>query len=98
MITGVALYMLAVGLPFTWSVVWAAVPGHFAGPFRWGTALPWLADILTGVVYYFAGMLAAQREARWYGSRGLSLAAAFCCTAGSRIREDWKPRTCDRDR
>lgn len=79
-ITGVALYLLSVGLPFTWSVVGAAMPGHFAGPFRWGTALPWLADILTGVVYYFAGMLAAQREARWYGSRGLSLAAAFCCT------------------
>src|SRR5262249_23580195 len=33
-----------------------------------------------GVVYYFAGMLMAQREARWYGSRGLGLAAAFCCT------------------
>src|SRR5262249_5809520 len=30
--------------------------------------------------YYFAGMLTAQREARWYGSRGLGLAAAFACS------------------
>ena len=26
-------------------------------------SLPWLADILSGLVYYFAGMLAAQRKA-----------------------------------
>jgi hypothetical protein len=79
-ITGVALYLLALGLPFVWSVAWAATPGHFAVPFRWGMALPWLADVLTGVVYYFAGMLAAQREARWYGSRGLGLGAAVLCS------------------
>jgi hypothetical protein len=42
--------------------------------------LPWLADILTGLVYYFAGMLAAQREARWYGSRCLGLAAGLFCS------------------
>jgi hypothetical protein len=76
----VALYLLALGLPLAWSVAWAATPGHFDVPFRWGMALPWLADILTGVVYYFAGMLAAQREARWYGSRGLGLGAAFLCS------------------
>ena len=43
-------------------------------------SLPWLADILSGLVYYFAGMLMAQREARWYGSRGLALAGAFFCS------------------
>src|SRR5262249_52261958 len=42
--------------------------------------LPWLADALTGLVYYFAGMLAAQREARWYGSRCLGLAAGLGCS------------------
>src|SRR6202022_1592779 len=47
---------------------------------HWRTSLPWLADILSGLVYYFAGMLTAQREARWYGSRGLARAAAFFCS------------------
>jgi hypothetical protein len=77
---GVALYLLAVGIPFAGAVAWVATPGHVAEPFRWPAALPWLADILTGVVYYFAGMLTAQREARWYGSRTLGLGAAVLCT------------------
>jgi hypothetical protein len=77
---GVGLYLLAVGAPFAGAVAWVAAPGHVAEPFRRGMALPWLADILTGVVYYFAGMLTAQRAARWYGSRTLGLAAAVLCT------------------
>jgi hypothetical protein len=77
---GVALYLLAMGIPFAGAVAWIATPGHVAGPFYWPMALPWLADILTGVVYYFAGMLTAQREARWYGSRALGLGAAVFCT------------------
>jgi hypothetical protein len=79
-LTGVGLYLLAVGIPFASAVAWIATPGHVSAPFRWPMALPWLADILTGLVYYFAGMLAAQREARWYGSRGLGLGTALFCT------------------
>jgi hypothetical protein len=77
---GVGIYLLALGLPFLGVELWMATPGHMPAPFHWGTALPWLADILAGLAYYFAGMLTAQREARWYGSRGLGLAAAFACT------------------
>jgi hypothetical protein len=76
-ISGVVLYLLAVGIPYAATVAWKAMPGHAAAPFRAGMALPWLADILTGVVWYFAGMLVAQREGRWYGSRTLALAAAL---------------------
>jgi hypothetical protein len=79
-LTGAGLYLLAVGLPFAYAVAWTATPGHVAAPFRWPAALPWLADILTGLVWYFAGMLAALREGRWYGSRGLGLGAALFCT------------------
>jgi hypothetical protein len=79
-IAGVGIYLLALGIPFAWAVAWIATPGHVAKPFSWPMALPWLPDILTGVVYYFAGMLTAQREARWYGSRSLGLGAAFLCT------------------
>jgi hypothetical protein len=79
-VAGVGLYLLALGIPFAGVVAWTALPGSIPVPFRWQLVLPWLADILTGVVYYFAGMLLAQREARWYGSRGLGLAAAVLCS------------------
>lgn len=79
-VAGVGLYLLAVGVPFVGVQLWMATPGHMPAPYDRGTALPWLADILAGLVYYFAGMLTAQREARWYGSRGLGLAAAFAST------------------
>jgi hypothetical protein len=79
-VVGVGLYLLAVGLPFACAVAWIAAPGHVAEPFRWPMVLPWLADVFTGVVYYFAGMLTAQRDARWYGGRTLGLGAAVFCT------------------
>jgi hypothetical protein len=57
-----------------------ATPGKLPAPFDWRTSLPWLADILAGLVYYFAGMLVAQRDGSWCGSRCLPLASAFCCS------------------
>ena len=78
--SGVALYVLALGIPFVCVESWMATPGKMPAPYHWRMSLPWLADILSGLVYYFAGMLTAQREARWLGSRGLGVAAAFCCS------------------
>src|SRR6516165_7133173 len=69
-IVGVGLYLLAMGIPFACILRLAATPGYMPQPFEWPMVLPWTADILTGLVFYFAGMLTAQREARWYGSRG----------------------------
>jgi hypothetical protein len=77
---GVSLYLLALGVPFLGLQIWLATPGNLPAPYHWRTSLPWLADILSGLVYYFAGMLVAQRDVRWYGSRCLPLAAAFCCS------------------
>jgi hypothetical protein len=79
-LTGVGLYILALGIPFVCLESWYATPGNMPAPFHWQMSLSWLADILSGLVYYFAGMLVAQREARWYGSRALPLAAAFFCS------------------
>src|SRR4029077_5335411 len=79
-LAGVALYVLALGIPFACLECWFATPGNLPAPYHWRAGLPWLADILSGLVYYFAGMLVAQREARWYGSRGLALASAFACS------------------
>jgi hypothetical protein len=79
-LAGFSLYVLALGIPFVCLEVWMATPGKLPAPFDWRTSLPWLADILSGLVYYFAGVLVAQRDGRWYGSRCLPLAAAFCCS------------------
>jgi hypothetical protein len=79
-LAGVSLYLLALGIPFVCLESWKARPGNMPAPYHWRMSLPWLADILSGFVYYFAGMLMAQREARWYGSRGLALAGAFFCS------------------
>jgi hypothetical protein len=79
-IAGIGLYLLALGVPFVCLEVWMARPGNMPAPYHWQTSLPWLADILSGLVYYFAGMLVAQRDVRWYGSRCLPLAAAFLCS------------------
>jgi hypothetical protein len=79
-IAGVGICLLALGVPLAALAAWCATPGHVAAPFPARTVLPWVVDLFTGVVYYFAGMLTAQREARWYGSRGLGLAAALLCT------------------
>lgn len=77
---GIGLYLVAMAIPFAWAVWMAATPGHLAVPFRWPMILPLVADCLTGIVYYFAGMLAAERDARWYGSKCLGLAAGLLCT------------------
>jgi hypothetical protein len=81
MLAGLALYLLALGAPLAFAVgmAWAG-RGGFGEPLRWRMSIPWLLDILTGIVYYFAGMLAAEREARWYGSRCLGLATGFLCS------------------
>jgi hypothetical protein len=79
-LAGVGLYLLALGFPCACAVGLAATPGHVDEPFGWPMLLPLLADVLAGLVYYFAGMLTAQREARWYGSRCLGLAAGLFCS------------------
>jgi ABC-type transport system involved in multi-copper enzyme maturation permease subunit len=78
-IAGASLYLLATGLPLLGFWFWLQKPGSVAFPFHWHLMLPSLANILTGLVFYFAGMLTAIRSARWYGSRALGIAAAVVC-------------------
>lgn len=79
-ITGLTLYALAVGVPFACAAVWAAAPGNVPAPFEPGLLLPVVADFLAGTVYYFAGMVIALREARWYASRVLAAGLAVLCS------------------
>jgi hypothetical protein len=77
---GLLLYLIAVGLPVAVGTAQLAVPGRVAAPFYWPMVLPGIADVLTGGVYYLAGLLVTMREARWYGSRVLAIAVAIVCS------------------
>ena len=80
MSAGLVLYFLAVGLPLAAANAWLAMPGHVPAPFYWPMVLPGLADVLTGSVYYLAGLLVGMRDARWYGSRVLAVGVAIICS------------------
>ena len=78
---GLVLYFLAVGVPVAAVNAWLAIPGNVPAPFYGPMVLPGLADLLTGSVYYLAGLLVSMREARWYGSRVLAVGAAIICSS-----------------
>jgi ABC-type transport system involved in multi-copper enzyme maturation permease subunit len=76
-IAGLMLYVLATGLPLIGFIAWALVPGHVAAPFQWAMLLPTAILVLSGILYYFAGMLTGLRQARWYASRALGVGVAL---------------------
>jgi len=90
-IAGGGLYLLAMGLPLLSAALWAATPGRLAAPFDGRMVLPGVADILTGGVFYLAGLLTGLRTARWYGSRALGIAAALpCAFCTAAVPEFWQ--------
>jgi hypothetical protein len=76
---GILLYSGSTGLPVVAALIWVAAPGYLPIPFDWRMALPAIANLLCGLVFYFAGFLTGMRDARWYASRALGIGAAFCC-------------------
>jgi len=68
-IAGLAVYVFTGIVPLAAAALWVVTPGHFAAPFDGQMILPRAADLFSGVVWYFAGMLVAGRRARWVGSR-----------------------------
>jgi hypothetical protein len=92
---GVLLYLVAVGLPLLCASAWAAIPGHLPMPMDARMVLPLIADILCGLVYYFAGMLTGMREARWYASRIMGVGVGIACSfAASVVPEFWQAAVC----
>jgi len=81
-IAGLSVYFAAVALPLACFILWAALLGKIAAPFAWTMLLPPLVLCLTGIPYYFVGMLAGLRQARWYVSRTLGLGAALLLSVG----------------
>jgi hypothetical protein len=76
-LAGVCLYLLATTLPLLILAAWAAQPSHVPAPFDFRFTLAGWAAILSGLPFYFAGLLVALRPARWYGSRALPLLTAL---------------------
>ena len=77
---GITLYVVATGIPLAFATAWLASPGHRPMPYDARMALPDIADLLSGIVYYFAAMLIGMREARWYKSGLLPVGLALACS------------------
>jgi hypothetical protein len=77
---GILFYAVATGVPLAFATAWLATPGHRPMPYDPRMALPDIADLLSGIVYYFAAMLIGMREARWYKSGLLPVGAALACS------------------
>jgi hypothetical protein len=90
-VAGISLLLAATVIPFVGASLWASTPGHIAGPFDWGMTEAGFADIAVGIVFYFAGLLAAVRPACWYGSRLIPIPAAIVCAVlCSVVPEFWQ--------
>lgn len=76
-IAGLTLYFLAAGIPVTGFVIWCVLPGKVAAPFEWPMLLPLLTMVLSGVGFYFAGLLTGIRKARWYATQGVGVGCAI---------------------
>jgi hypothetical protein len=94
-LAGITLYFAAVGLPLSGASVWAAIPGHLPMPMDVRMVLPLIADILCGLVYYFAGLLTGMREAKWYASRVMGIGIGIVCShAVTVVPEFWQAVAC----
>ena len=79
-VAGILLYLGAVVVPLSCALIWIAAPGHLPMPFDARMVLPFVADVLCGLVYFFAGLLTGMRDARWYGSRVMGIGAGLVCS------------------
>jgi hypothetical protein len=79
--TGAGVYWLCTLVPLLLYACWAAVPGHYPGPFEWSmTGFAWRLCFLMPLMY-LGTFLSGLRTARWYGTRLLPLAACGLLTA-----------------
>ena len=94
-VSGILLYFVAVSVPLVCGLLWIATPGHLPMPFDVHMTFPVIADILCGLVYYFAGLLTGMRDARWYASRVMGIGSGVVCSSAlSVVPEFWQAVTC----
>ena len=78
-IAGMILYFLAAGVPLIILVMMAMTPSG-GKVFLWSYTVPPLVDFISGIACYFAGLLAMDRRAILYGSKGIPLIAGIFAT------------------
>ena len=88
-LTGLSLYALAAVLPYLGFAWWMSVPGHVAAPFDWRLAAAGMAPLLSGIVFYFAGISTAIRAKPWFGSRALALPGSLLCVVWVSLGNWW---------
>src|SRR5688572_29727246 len=79
-VAGLILYTIAACLPTAAAAGWLLLPGNIPLPLDWHIALPYVADLLCGVVFYFAAFHTGMRDAGWLGTRAFSLGAGVVCS------------------
>ena len=74
---GLAVYVVAAGLPLSIYTLWAATPGTHASPFLWSFAAGvWLTWAMLPLLY-LGGFLSGLRPGRWLGTRLFPLAGSL---------------------
>jgi hypothetical protein len=77
LLVGVAVSLIACGLPIGVYALWAAMPGTHDSPFAWSmTGWAWVLWLEMPLIYLGA-FLSGLRPARWYASRFMPLAAGL---------------------
>ncbi len=90
-VPGVCLYLIAAIPPLLGFALWASSPNHIPAPFDFRFTLAGWAAILSGLPFYFAGLLVGLRPARWYGSRALPIVSALLAPwAALYLTEFWQ--------
>ncbi len=90
-VAGLTLYLLPATLPLLGLFLWLSRPGHTPGPFIPQMFLAPTADILGGVIFYFAAILATLRlsKSRLSYVRVLAFAVSFVCAASSSVMPEF---------
>ncbi len=81
MIAGLAIYFTVTALPLFCFVLWLRFLSPRVAPFDWSMIAVSVTGLVAGLAYYFAGMLVALRQVRWYASRGLPVLSALVVSA-----------------
>jgi ABC-type transport system involved in multi-copper enzyme maturation permease subunit len=92
-LAGLSLYFLMMLLPLAGVALWLSRPGHTPGPFIGQMFLVPIADILSGIVFYFAAILATLRltKSRLSYMRIAAFVFALGCAALSAfVTEFWQ--------
>ncbi|HEY0076745.1 MAG TPA: hypothetical protein VGB77_21860 [Abditibacteriaceae bacterium] len=92
-LAGLSLYFLVMLLPLAGVALWLSRPGHVPGPFIGQMFLAPIADILSGIVFYFAAILVTLRltKSRLSYMRIAAFVLALGCAALSAyVTEFWQ--------